>query len=307
MARLEIDLREDLKKYMFAGVDPSEYGPRILNTPKVSWLKLTSRKHMSSAKQSDADMDFSGARPQTFIFDKNQEIQEKNILLTEKFISGLPGKPQKSYNGNSIFWTGVNLEKITNDFLYKFRFSNRSRVFNEIGAFCNWIQKVVDDKDLDNWTVIVAGKDSISKQESSGSKRWNVCGWDIGKINRSQKKQSDETVIDIGVLRSILDTIADVDEKYIKSYSHSGKSYNQTDVDTIRRNAGLDNIPLLLIYRIDGHSVANSPERKDLNLPYDIIGIQVCIPGEKQNKNYCVRVTIDLPRKEKEESMEVNE
>lgn len=79
LSELEVDLRSDLKKYMISDVTPLEYGPRILSSPKVSWLRLTSKNHMRNAKA--AEMDFSGAKPQTSIFDNDVSIQQKNIEL----------------------------------------------------------------------------------------------------------------------------------------------------------------------------------------------------------------------------------
>ena len=101
LSDLEVDLRDDLKKYMIAEVSPMEYGPRILCSPKVSWLRLTSKKHMTNAKA--AEMDFSGAKPQTVVFDKNAGVQETNIAITEEFIDGL-GAPAVSADGSSLFW-----------------------------------------------------------------------------------------------------------------------------------------------------------------------------------------------------------
>ena len=76
LSQLEVELRDDLKKYMVSDVTPIDYAPRILCSPKVSWLKLTSKNHQKNAIP--AEMDFSGAKPQTVVFDKSQEIQEKN-------------------------------------------------------------------------------------------------------------------------------------------------------------------------------------------------------------------------------------
>ena len=43
---------------------------------------------------------------------------------------------------------------------------------------------------------------------------------------------------------------------------------------------------------------------RDRNKPYDIIGIQVCIPGDQINKNFCKKLTIHLPLKDKEDEAE---
>ena len=104
LSQLEVDLRNDLKKYMVAGVKPIEYGPRMLNSPKVSWLKITSKNKMTNAEK--AGMDFSGAHPQTVIFDNVETIQGKNIRITEEFLREL-GDPQESSIPNALLWKSV--------------------------------------------------------------------------------------------------------------------------------------------------------------------------------------------------------
>lgn len=47
--------------------------------------------------------------------------------------------------------------------------------------------------------------------------------------------------------------------------------------------------------------------RADLNMPCDIIGIHICIPGEQANHNFTKSLTIRLPEKDKEDEVEVNE
>lgn len=43
LAALENELREDLEKYMIAGANPSDYGPRVKNTPRSTWLSITGK------------------------------------------------------------------------------------------------------------------------------------------------------------------------------------------------------------------------------------------------------------------------
>lgn len=302
LSELEVDLRSDLKKYMISDVTPLEYGPRILSSPKVSWLRLTAKNHMRNAKA--AQMDFSGAKPQTFIFDNGIDVQKKNIEVTESFIEGL-GVPCVSENKTGLFWTDVKLEKIMSELLIsKFQFSTRSRVFNEIGVFCDWIKQLKSEGSLENWTVILAGKDRVKKNvHVEDSHHWIVAGYQIGKVNRSRRnpKNDMDTVIDIGALRSLRDQIADIDPKYIK-----GQITKQEQVEEIRRKAGKDKIPLLIIYRIDKDSKkrVNSKDRQDLNFGCDIMGIQICIPGDQINKDFCKRLTIQLPAKDKEDEVE---
>lgn len=312
LSQLEVELRDDLKKYMMEGVRPDEYGPRIILSPKVSWLRLTSRNHMRNAVH--AEMNYSGAKPQTTIFENSVTKQRQNIIYTEEFLASLPGTPIISTQNNSIFWENIPLSVIYNKLLNKrFSFSSRSRVFNEIESFCEWIKQVLKDNTLNNWTVIVAGRDPVDDpQRRNTLGYWDVAGHSIGKVNRSKRNIEDETCIDIGVLRSIKDLLADIDKDYLEGYGNITK---QEQVDEIRHAACKDTVPMLLIYRISGQSTARQstedtgykegiPDRVDLNYESDIIGIQICIPGDQVNKSFVKKVTVYLPDKDKEDEVE---
>lgn len=310
LSELEVDLRRDLKKFMLEGVSPDQYGPRILLSPKVSWLRLTSRNHMKNAV--NAEMNYSGAKPQTTIFENSVVKQQQNIEITEDFLSCLPGEPQVSTQGNSIYWENVSLDLIYKKFLFKrFSFSNHSRVFNEMEAFCEWIRQVLKDNALNNWTVIVAGRDNVDDpQQKNKLGYWNVAGHLIGKVNRSKRNIEDDTCIDIGVLRALRDQLADIDGEH-------GNITRQEQVDAIRIAASKHTTPLLLIYRISKDSKARessvetgyptvTPDRVDLDFGSDIIGVQVCIPGDQVNKSFTKKVTVYLPDKDKEDEVEEN-
>ena len=308
LSQLEIELREDLKKYMITDVSPIDYGPRIKVSPKVSWLRLTSRNHMRNAVP--AEMDFSGAKPQTVVFDNNQATQEKNLAYVEDFLSKLPGAPGVSHDNRALVWKNVPLSTIMEELLIdKFSFSSRARAFNEIDAFCSWIQQVVDTKDLNNWSVIVAGSGEI-EGPSTSTKRWNVANYSVGKINRSKRsKSSNELSIDIGVLRALKDCIADVDGKYVQNFenTHGHGVAKQSHVDEIRKDAGMLGVPQLIVYLIDKDSrvlAGNSDEREALGTTFDIVGLHICVPGEQVNAGFTKRLTIRLPEKDKEDEVE---
>lgn len=48
------------------------------------------------------------------------------------------------------------------------------------------------------------------------------------------------------------------------------------------------------------------PDRIDMNFGSDIIGIQICIPGEKPNMSFTKKVTVYLPARDKEDEVEEN-
>jgi len=308
--QLEVELRDDLKKYMFSNVMPIDYGPRILTSPKVSWLRITSRNHMKNAVP--AVMDFSGARPQTVLFEKSESTQKKNIFTTNNFLKILPGEPEKSFDNSGLVWKNVSFDIILKEFLIeKFIFTTRSRVFNEIETFCDWVKQVVSNDALDKWSIIVAGKDEVSSEPHSEKTHWNIGNYYVSKVNRSRKTTfSDENIIDIGALRSLKDCVADIPVEIVEEYKRQNGLTKQEHVDEIRKRANMSNIPFLIIYRIDKDSKVYGKHDKDtrtnLDMPCDIIGIQICVPGEQINKAYCKSMTIDLPVKDKEDEVEEN-
>jgi len=307
LSRLETELRADLKKYMVTEVKPSEYPPRLLATPKVSWLKLTSKKHSMNAIP--AKMDYSGARPQTYIFERNPEVQQKNILLTESFINSLEGKPSQSFDKNSIYWRHVSLDKITGFLNGGFSFSKKTKVFDEIGVFCEWLKNIPATDNLNDWSVIIAGKDKAIEGTSTDERVWNIRGWQIVKVNRSERrKNADEyqkNFIDIGTLRSLRDCLADIPGRFYENKN----VLSQDDVDDIRWKASMDKVPTLIIYRIDKNSKARpstktkgngaaTTVRVDLDLNSDIIGLFISVPGDQISKNYIQKITVRLPEKQ---------
>lgn len=304
LSELEVDLREDLKKYMRSEITPIEYGPRILCSPKVSWLKLTSKRHSVNAKA--AEMDFSGARPQTVIFEKNSHTQRRNIEIAENFIKCL-GTPNVSADNTGLFWKNVSLQLIMEQLLInQFSFSPRSRVFNEIGAFCDWIKQLSKDHLLGEWSVVVAGTDEVRAgvSEPEDSHHWVISGYQLKKVNRSRRGPLGDidADIDIGALRALKDLVADVDKASIPVEPLT----KQEQVDAIRKAAGVESIPMLIIYRIDKDSkpLRNSAERTTLDMECDIIGLQICIPGDQINSKFCKRLTIQIPQRDREEEVE---
>ena len=75
MATLEEELREDIETYILEGMDANEYGPKIKNSPKLTWLRITAKNRMQSAEE--IDLDFSGTSSQTILFDDDVASQRK--------------------------------------------------------------------------------------------------------------------------------------------------------------------------------------------------------------------------------------
>ncbi|GIP42372.1 hypothetical protein J45TS6_08310 [Paenibacillus sp. J45TS6] len=295
MAVIEHELRADLHRFMHAGVEPKDYGPRILNSPDMSWLRITANNKMQSMQE--IEMDFTGTNVQTFIFENNKEILEHNVQITEQFLKKLE-QPSKFVKNSAVVWKGIKFDEINNSLFKEFRFHERTRVLNSetLSSFVEWVEKVSDEENLNDWNIIAAGIEPSDDKSAI----WKIGEHEIGKVNRSRKTDiQDENIINIGVLRAPRDLLADVPEDDVNS---SANTANSSDISMIRANAGLDKTPQLLIYRIDKNSKARDSKRTgqkdsnraDLNAVEDIIGINVIIPGSKGSKPKAKALTIKL-------------
>lgn len=303
LAQLEHELREDLRRFMDAGADPTEYGPRVKNSPKVSWLRITSPNKMKSAIE--ADMDFSGTNVQTVVFSEESSDLLHNIEITEKFLDSL-GNGERSYSNNSVVWRNVEFDLIKNGLLInKYRFHPRASVFNQIDAFCDWYEKSAKEAKYTGWNVVAAGT-----KVNHPSKVWQVPGGSVGKINRTRlvKKTYDKSV-SIGVLRAPKDLFEDIQANVLdpNELKEISKSADNEIVRKIREKAGLGATPLLILYRIDkdsrltersGNNEKKSKNiRADLSVPVDIIGISLWIPGVK-SQSFVKTLTVKINKQD---------
>jgi Z1 domain len=297
LATLEEELRTDLRRFSDAGESPAKFGPRVKNSPKASWLKITSKNKMQGAEL--IDMDFTGTSNQTYIFSDDSELLKENITITENFLSKI-GKPKISYNNTSLVWHGVDFNIIKNELLLdKFNFHQRTRVFNQIDAFCQWYEDSLEETGFTDWNVVVSGKGDVN----TNIEGWSLKGGTVGKVNRSRKGKMipHDKSVSIGVLRAPIDLLADVNkEKYEDIFSEfDSKSLSGKNIDTIRKKSGLELTPQLLIYRIDKDSKKSETAkadslREDLNFSEDIIGISLYIPGKQIGRNYAKALTVKI-------------
>ena len=296
LAALDQELRDEIHEMDTLGKSPSQYAPRVKNTPKASFIRITAKNRMQSAKPTD--MDYSGSYNQTYKFDNDVNILKHNINATNEFIK-LLGKPENKkkcnmeHSKNTIIWRNVNFQLIKK-FLKDYKYQPRLQVFNQIDSVISWVDKITSDGKLENWNVIIAGK------KSEINSVWNSPAGPINKISRTKKipKNEADKVINIGVLRDPKDLIADIDLE--------GQSQEIIDMVTtrfrseyakeIRSMSGLHMIPQLIIYMIDKNSTTkeNANTREDLNAVEDIVGICVNIPGGKRGTNYTAKVSIHL-------------
>ncbi len=295
LSLLDQRLRDEIHFMDTFGISPSQYGPRVMNSPRMSFIRIVAKNRMQKAQ--DTDRDFSGAASQTQLFDNDAQILKSNIDNTRSFLQDLGEpevrKPINTHAENCIIWRNVSLYKIS-DFLKKYKFQERQNVFKDLNAMLDWIQKMTDENSIGNWNVVLTGVN----QENALSDKWEVnSGIGVYKVNRSQKTNNkEENILSIGALRVPKDIIADIDLTNITDQSiiQGVKHFESKYAFELREKAGMKKVPQLLIYIIDKDSKPKkkSKTRCALKAKDDVVGISLTIPGENKYSNNTATVSI---------------
>ncbi|MBM6616989.1 Z1 domain-containing protein [Bacillus suaedaesalsae] len=318
MATLEEELREDIETYILEGMDANEYGPKIKNSPKLSWLRVTAKNRMQNAEA--IDLDFSGTSSQTILFEDDATIQRQNIEVTENFLTQL-GTPKITRNNRGLYWEDVPFSEIMENFFGRFKFSEHSE-FSNIDAFFTWYQKKELEAGFTNWNVVLSGSGELDNNERN---QWIVGEHGVGLITRSRRGSETGDKINIGVLRAPTDLYADMTKemydllpKDLKATQSSKEDRTRNEdqqeeieqkqpkksiVNEIRKAAGLGLTPQLLLYRIDKDSKykkEHKPNTKEANKRYslnaseDLIGVSLFVPGYRSGRNLATKLTIRI-------------
>ena len=283
LADIDDDLREQIYQMQIQGCTPQDFSLTLKTSPKVSWLKLTSKNKMQMAEP--ADVDFSGSDIQLTVYPLDAQRLRRNIDVTEKFIRSL-GVFTISETGTEAFiWDDVEFSQIMKGiFDAGFYIPETSRAFQNMNLVAEWVDRITRNNMLTKWKVMVCGN---RVREQSEKKIWQPApSVRIGKINRSCKTRTDDRV-NIGVLSGKKDYVADIRENMVTESIWrkiiSGVNMSN-DYRAYRAAAGVDKIPLFLIYRIDKDSVpqvrqSGKIHRMPLDSPEDMIGFTMVIPG----------------------------
>lgn len=296
LAALDQELRDEIQHMDITGRSPADYGPKVKNSPKASFIRITAKNRMQAA--TEATMDYSGASNQTYLFDNDAETLRNNIQLTETFIGELGNEwvPANNRFPNDIVWKNIAFSMIRK-YIESFHFCSRLKVFNDTKPLMDWIEKVTNEGKLGTWNVIVAGK----RNSTNGT--WALPnGKFVNKINRSKKINKDEldNTLNIGVLRDPMDLFADVDidtiedlnvKELILTAISNSKAAGATG---LRDRTGLDTTPQLIIYRVDQNSATTSETRRNLEADEDVVGISIYIPGGRIGTSYASSISIRM-------------
>ena len=297
LSLLDQHLRDEIHFMDTFGISPSQYGPRVVNSPRLSFIRIVAKNRMQKAQSTDRD--FSGAASQTQLFDNDAAILKSNIDCARAFLQELGApettKPINKHATNSKVWRDIPFENIMS-FLKSYKFQKRQNAFKDIDAMLEWIKKMTDEGSIGKWNVVLSGLD----KDKTNNGYWEVSpGIGIYKISRSQKaKNKEEGIINMGALRVPKDIITDIDLNKVidPAIIKSVQNFNTKYPYELREKAGLSTTPQLTIHVVDKDSKpsAGSKNRCALEAKNDIVGLSIIIPGESKYSDNTATISVIL-------------
>lgn len=296
LSKIDMDMKEEIERFMERGISPELFGPRIRNIPEIKSFRITSKKKSQQAEYDD--FDFSGDTYETTDFD-NGEVLKKNIEVADAFITQISqiSSREVSKTVKAFVWRNIDYKVINDEFISKYVISPNSGLNVNIPIFCQWIEKMNGDGKYSKWNVAVINGDNHETE-------W-ILDEDIsvGLIERTRKK-SKPAWIDIGSLRSGRDALADVDVDSLNSEEQAILAEvlkNGKDIVAKRSKIGLDDFPLLLLYRIKKDGGEEKKLRDKMNADHDIIGISIIVSGDGIGGNHAKSIRINIPKQSEED------
>lgn len=290
LSQLDEDLRIELRNMQMFGRKPSEYGPKINRLPRISYLNVTNKMKMQKALVIDGD--YSDYKGQTTAVYKDELIIKNNFDVTFEFINSLGNfdnnKFKNNFNKDSKVWLDIPYQSIFN-YLSKLSYPSENSVFADINSICDWYKEKYENKELDNWNIVLPGLSN-----SDNSQNFNL--FNLNLVNRTIIDDDDTNIMRFG---SITDPDAkkmDVDDSLVKDFN------TKDNYKTHRNKAGYITKPVLAIYIIDKNSKVknfskNSTGKKriGLNCENHVVGYDLYIPyGNLDKRKKGGKITVQL-------------
>ena len=274
---IDEDLKNEFNEFIKEKKSPREFGPKVLNSKSVSKLKITAKNRMQAAVEAGGG--FNGDAFETTRFRKDD--LDANLVALQDLIKRIGSEPKKSdYSKSSIVWRDVP-SGIVWDFFdsYKHYDDKHERIFKVL-------DKANQEKRYLYWNVAIVDGDS---KTANGS--WEPYkGYFVNKSRRS--KLTDEPDIDIDRLRYSKDALCDVAVTTLDSWQtvlFNDVCQTGSAINASRGKLGLNDTPLLLIYRIDKDapkegSKKNGKPRESIDTDQDIIAYSIIISGDGKDE-----------------------
>ena len=281
MTQVNEEIKNEIQTYAERGITPSDYAPRVRNSPSYGILRVTSPNKSQSAVEDG--WDFKGFEAQTINFLTDKEVLLNNLKAGENLLNSIPEKPILR-GKNTLLFKNVQTELVV-EFFKEYKLSNYQQNLQQetLENLIKWVKENSDGKTIENWNILLMSLGDVVEYEKSSRKTWNIHGWDPEPIERSQMKENPhEDSVYIKILRSEGDLLKDME---VTLNDDEQKVNSKEGVLKLRECHGYGKTPLLVIYRIKKDSRPRNPNngkpqmRKPLDLEEDILAFDVLIPG----------------------------
>lgn len=294
LSDMDSELREEIAEMEQLGKSPSKYAVAVRQSPAVNMLRLSAKNKMQSAVS--AELNFSGLRAQTHLLVEDEDALKDNYNSVISFVKHLEttDRGEGKHGEKSLVWRNVPFETICDELLDKFIFHEKLKTFDNLEAVKSWVKEMQDKGRLTDWNVVLFGSGSGGDGETIGD-------YTIRKVKRTRRVAKGErpNTINIQILTDPKEKVADVQYSKLDPASRDYyDEYKSRYEKMIRKSAGLEKTPSLVLYVIDKDSkyegTSKVRRRYDLDVDTDVAGISLNIPGEKINEDYASSVAIDL-------------
>ncbi|MDD4221855.1 MAG: Z1 domain-containing protein [Candidatus Methanomethylophilus sp.] len=279
-----IDVDEELRCFMlenYTVLRPETVPPVVRKFPRSAYVKNVTSKAKSRAAKV-VDPDFRGTLVESSVFDNKKAVLESNTRTVRAFLTSLKNPEPITIQTGCYVWRGISSDALTDGLLDPFIFSSRIDLSDEkyIRSMMKWISKYAR---TDKWNVVLAGPKRISPDTGEFCLNDNIS---VGKVERRNKTDGSDGQIHLGFVSNASDRIADVFGCNLSSKTKSEIDSELKDISknwrSIRRLAGLNSIPVIIIYCISKNS--RTRKGRDLNAEADIMALSIVLPGYESDQ-----------------------
>jgi hypothetical protein len=261
------ELRQEFDYMAKMSSTPEEFGLKVRTHP--SGLIITGTNKMRSGVT--MQLSFAGSISETYLFSKDDSINQKNLRATEELIGSM-GSHSRTERDNYI-WENVAPDKVV-DFLSNYQAHPNARLANT-ARLLDYIKAQLRQNELISWTIALI---SNAKAENHTT----IAGLDVGLTKRQDAAPESSTEYRLvkSRLLSPLDEMLDLSETTRREVleltrerrREAGKpeSKSNTSDGKIVREKRPSTKGLLLLYPLD-------PEAINSQIP--VIGFVISFPG----------------------------
>lgn len=269
LARVEMDLRDEIDSLRSSEYSPAQLGVRVRTHP--GRLEITAASKMFGAKT--VKMSYSGQMNQAFLVDCRRTVQQRNKESIEELLAG--ASLQASARPGHLLSRGIDAEKVAR-FLNGFQHHPKQTTLaaeNSRGSMVDWVRRV---SDRTNWNVVVVSKDGRETGPTV-----EIGGHQVVPLDRRPLKASSDVAAGKLNFKAVLsnpERLADLDFELSRGMKFDSVSSYMDFRHRLAPSEGL-----VLIYPLNGRTTAKTSstsqdQRMDLDLDHSLWTFAIVFP-----------------------------